>query len=471
MNSFHIYASFTKASVDVAKRTVTGVAQVEDAMPDTQGDVVTFEASKRAFAAWAGNIREMHGPKAVGKCVSWWADPVTKRIYVRARISEGAEDTWQKVLDGTLSGFSIGGQQIAAKRGINKTTGRPENRITAYRLNELSLVDSPANANCIITAIHKRNGHLETTGVFGQGAHNMSTKAASKVAVLAFTKSIAKPEEELVLIKRSDIEAGRTDGLAVLKKGASIVTIRKDDMGEMVGGDGEGMSDDKKDDKTDNIDLEDHATNMANAHRDLCKMAGIDDHVGHYEDATMGDDQGDMDDAGDGQQPDTGAEGADMQMGRGFGRRGGNLTKAAARRRARRGGASEADIQARIDKAVGNATAAMASKIDDLTKALGNGSQIQPRNAAASGEGTPIEKTVGDLLGNGDGLSKGSAGHYRALLEKKASLDTEIATTLAKMKSGHKLTPEEDIRRQALGREITRVEVELSDLASKAASV
>ena len=95
---------------------VSGFATLDNV--DKQADIVTTDASLKAFAKFRGNIREMHQPTAVGKMVSFkedkYFDPETKKfysgVYVSTYISKGAQDTWEKVLDGTLSGFSIGGR-------------------------------------------------------------------------------------------------------------------------------------------------------------------------------------------------------------------------------------------------------------------------------------------------------------------------------------------------------------------------
>ena len=107
---------FTK--VNREKRTVSGFATLDNV--DQTGDVVTSEASMKAFENFRGNLREMHQPVAVGKIVSFkpetYYDPASKEfyngVYVDAYISKGAQDTWEKVLDGTLAGFSIGGKII-----------------------------------------------------------------------------------------------------------------------------------------------------------------------------------------------------------------------------------------------------------------------------------------------------------------------------------------------------------------------
>src|SRR5210317_2055613 len=104
------------SKVDVERRIVSGFATLDNV--DKQNDIVTTDASMKAFSKFRGNIREMHQPSAVGKMVSFkeekYFDPETKKfysgVYVSAYISKGAQNTWEKVLDGTLSGFSIGGR-------------------------------------------------------------------------------------------------------------------------------------------------------------------------------------------------------------------------------------------------------------------------------------------------------------------------------------------------------------------------
>jgi hypothetical protein len=160
---------FTK--VNREKRTVSGFATLDNL--DQTGDLVTAEASLKAFENFRGNIREMHGSNAVGKMVSFkpetFYDPKTGEfyngVYVDAYISKGAQDTWEKILDGTLSGFSIGGKIIDSENEVNKSTGKTVRFIKDYALMELSVVDSPANELCNILSIQKMNGQLLFKGI------------------------------------------------------------------------------------------------------------------------------------------------------------------------------------------------------------------------------------------------------------------------------------------------------------------
>lgn len=154
LRSGHIYLPISK--IDKAKRIVWGRAQVEDDMPDSQDDIVDFDGSKRAFERWAGNVREMHSNKAVGHAVSIYAVPEERAIYVGTYVSRGAQDTWEKCLDGTLNGYSIGGKVVRGIHVHHKGAGRKVHRILDYDLDELSLVDVPANSRCSITMVEKR---------------------------------------------------------------------------------------------------------------------------------------------------------------------------------------------------------------------------------------------------------------------------------------------------------------------------
>ena len=167
--NIHLTVPFTK--VNRENRTVSGFATLDNV--DQTGDVVTAEASIKAFESFRGNLREMHQPLAVGKVVSFkpetYYDQKSKEfyngVYVTSYISKGAQDTWEKVLDGTLSGFSIGGKIKESDNEINKSTGESVRFIKDYDLVELSIVDSPANEMCNIISIEKMNGQLIFKGM------------------------------------------------------------------------------------------------------------------------------------------------------------------------------------------------------------------------------------------------------------------------------------------------------------------
>ena len=147
--------------VDQERRIVSGFATLDNV--DKQNDIVTTEASLTAFKKFRGNLREMHQPTAVGKIVSFkedrYFDPNTKKfysgVYVSAYVSKGAQDTWEKVLDGTLTGFSIGGSIKKFDDTFDEDLDKSIRIIKEYELHELSLVDNPANQFANVISIEK----------------------------------------------------------------------------------------------------------------------------------------------------------------------------------------------------------------------------------------------------------------------------------------------------------------------------
>ena len=157
----NVRLSMPFSKVDKERRIVSGFATLDNV--DRQKDIVTTEASIKAFSKFRGNIREMHQPLAVGKMVAFkedkYFDPETKKfysgVYVSAYVSKGAQDTWEKVLDGTLSGFSIGGRMNDYENAYDEKMDSPVRIIKDYDLMELSLVDTPANQFANILSVEK----------------------------------------------------------------------------------------------------------------------------------------------------------------------------------------------------------------------------------------------------------------------------------------------------------------------------
>jgi hypothetical protein len=164
MEGDNVRLSMPFSKVDAERRIVSGFATLDNI--DKQADIVTTDASIKAFKKFRGNIREMHQPTAVGKMVSFkedkYFDPESKKfysgVYVSAYISKGAQSTWEKVLDGTLSGFSIGGKMNKWDDGYDAKMDKTVRIIKDYDLTELSLVDNPANQFANIFSIEKVDG-------------------------------------------------------------------------------------------------------------------------------------------------------------------------------------------------------------------------------------------------------------------------------------------------------------------------
>jgi len=162
------------SKVDVEKRIVSGFATLDNI--DRQGDRVTAEASRRAFENFRGNVRLMHQPIPAGKVVNFrtetFFDPNTNKqysgVYVDTYVSKGAQEVWEMVLDGTLTGFSIGGNVKDSESVLDGESKNSVRIIKDYDLVELSLVDSPANHLANIFSIQKTDNGDIATGIFNK---------------------------------------------------------------------------------------------------------------------------------------------------------------------------------------------------------------------------------------------------------------------------------------------------------------
>lgn len=147
--ALHLYAPIVR--MDEKDWLIEG--QVTSDQVDHYGTIFDYEASKAAFETWRGNIREMHQNKAVGRAVEVIPDDATRTIFLRARISRGARDTWEKVLDGTLSGFSVS----ASPRDVETTSlMRNGKSVPVYKVKrwaEVSVVDNPGSPGCDFTLV------------------------------------------------------------------------------------------------------------------------------------------------------------------------------------------------------------------------------------------------------------------------------------------------------------------------------
>jgi hypothetical protein len=200
----NVRLSMPFAKVDQERRIVSGFATLDNL--DKQNDIVTPEASLKAFEKFRGNIREMHQPIAVGKMIAFkedkYFDPSTKKffkgVYVSAYISKGAQDCWEKVLDGTYSGFSIGGRMNEWDDAYDEKMDSQIRIIKDYDLLELSLVDTPANQFANILSVQKSEDGVTTV----QG----------DVATVEIENVFWDKENGLVTISEKDSEVSPIDG-------------------------------------------------------------------------------------------------------------------------------------------------------------------------------------------------------------------------------------------------------------------
>lgn len=212
----NVRLSMPFSKVDKERRIVSGFATLDNV--DRQNDIVTAEASMKAFSKFRGNIREMHQPVAVGKMVAFkedkYFDPESKKfysgVYVSAYVSKGAQDTWEKVLDGTLSGFSIGGRMNKYEDAYDEKMDSSIRIIKEYDLMELSLVDTPANQFANILSVQKVDGvsvlkgdavNVEIENVFWDPESGVVKISENEVEVSPAT---GNPMQNIGFVEKSD---------------------------------------------------------------------------------------------------------------------------------------------------------------------------------------------------------------------------------------------------------------------------
>jgi hypothetical protein len=229
------------SKIDKERRIVSGFATLDNV--DRQNDVVTADASMQAFSKFRGNIREMHQPISVGKMVSFkedkYFDPETKKfysgVYVSTYISKGAQDTWEKVLDGTLSGFSIGGRMKKYDDAYDANLDKSVRIIKEYDLMELSLVDSPANQFANVLSIQKVDGVDTVQGdIADTEIENVFWDSESGIVMLSDQESVLSPTsgtqmQNIGFVEKNDNE--KTDMIKFLvdsAKGINTIEINKE---------------------------------------------------------------------------------------------------------------------------------------------------------------------------------------------------------------------------------------------------
>jgi hypothetical protein len=237
----NVRLSMPIGKVDKERRVVSGFATLDNV--DKQGDVVDTSASLTAFKNFRGNLREMHQPSAVGKVVSFkedrYFDPSTKKfysgVYVSAYVSKGAQDAWEKVLDGTYSGFSIGGNIKKYDDQVDNDTENPIRIIKEYELHELSLVDNPANQFANIFSIEKANGQTTINGYLSKTEiENVFWDSENDIVFLSEADSAESPKSGKAMQNIGFVEKTDSDNSEMIKflvdsaKGINTIEINKE---------------------------------------------------------------------------------------------------------------------------------------------------------------------------------------------------------------------------------------------------
>ena len=237
----NVRLSMPIGKVDVERRMVSGFATLDNV--DKQGDIVTTESSVEAFKNFRGNLREMHQPSAVGKIVSFkedkYFDPNNKKfysgVYVSAYVSKGAQDAWEKVLDGTYTGFSIGGNIKTWDDAYDEKMDKSIRVIKNYELHELSLVDNPANQFANIVSIEKVNGQNVVSGYLSKAeVENVFWDSESGIVMVSDAESAVSPTNGNKMQNIGFVEKNDKENTEMIKflvdsaKGISTIKITKE---------------------------------------------------------------------------------------------------------------------------------------------------------------------------------------------------------------------------------------------------
>jgi hypothetical protein len=237
----NVRLSMPIGKVDIERRMVSGFATLDNV--DKQGDIVTTESSVEAFKNFRGNLREMHQPSAVGKIVSFkedkYFDPNDKKfysgVYVSAYVSKGAQDAWEKVLDGTYTGFSIGGNIKTWDDAYDEKMDKSIRVIKNYELHELSLVDNPANQFANIVSIEKVNGQNVVSGYLSKAeVENVFWDSESGIVMVSDAESAVSPTNGNKMQNIGFVEKNDKENTEMIKflvdsaKGISTIKITKE---------------------------------------------------------------------------------------------------------------------------------------------------------------------------------------------------------------------------------------------------
>lgn len=246
-------------------------------------------------------------------------------------------------------------------------------------------------------------------------------------------------EKDGVIVARITDFSKDDKGNFILKSAAPIAQLSKGDLEQ----DGYTDPSDEVAPEVPVVDFGAHAENAALMHNDLCKMAGIEDPVAHYQETV----EGDPDEGGGLDEGDQGGNG-DPDFGKSRG------TRRGARSRRRIGRSSGSDVGEIVKNAIGELAKSFDAKLDAM-KAEGT---IAPRKESL--EGAPITKSAGESIGTeSTPLDKINA-DLTAAYEKR--------NTLLNKRAGS-ITDEDRREGEALAKQISKLEVARDTIAAASA--
>jgi len=174
----HMWAEITK--VDDEKRMVYGKACTEGL--DKQDEIVEWEATKKALGEYKQyrNLREMHkDDSAAGTVPVINEDDINKELSIGAHVVD--DGAWKKVKEGVYKGFSIGGKALNRVKEFSADLGKNISRVKEFLLTEISLVDRPANPDCMFTMIKRDNDFVDPLMAEINKSDNLNNKLRKHV--------------------------------------------------------------------------------------------------------------------------------------------------------------------------------------------------------------------------------------------------------------------------------------------------
>ena len=250
---FKITFPITKTEkLEDGRMIVRGIA-TSDAI-DKQGERLLFDGSVKAFTGWMETgpaVREQHDPtKAVGAGLNFTPMPEDGAIAVEVFVSAAEKGTQTKLDEKVLRAFSIGGTPKNAK--MVKAGDKIIKEISEWEMEELSIVDRPANPDCQImftkagTILETKEGDVTKKKTAGAEPEETDEETAGKPAPKDGEETLPekKPEggegpegEEgggAVTPPPDKGGDGQERGLPKPSEGGAPVKLDKEDMAQIV---------------------------------------------------------------------------------------------------------------------------------------------------------------------------------------------------------------------------------------------
>jgi phage head maturation protease len=212
--AFSVFVPLSK--IDADQRMVYGYASTE--MRDAEGETITLDALRNALPGYLrfSNLREMHQLSAVG--VTKEAAIDAKGLFIGGKIVDNG--AWEKVKGDVYKGFSIGGT-------VTSRDPKDDSIITGLDLIEISLVDRPANPDCLIDLWKaERDGRRPVQkwdcGIAGHD-HLQKADAAACIGTQSLGEgSTALLRSRLIKVVDSLTPEGLQATVAALEKGSKM---------------------------------------------------------------------------------------------------------------------------------------------------------------------------------------------------------------------------------------------------------